>query len=213
MKSISDIRKEYLLSTLDEKTINKNPIEQFKKWMNESLECSVLEPTAMTLSTVSKQGRPTSRVVLLKEIDGNNFVFYTNLQSSKGKEMLENPYCCLNFFWPELERQVRIEGKAKVIADEKSNVYFKSRPRESQIGAWVSNQSSKIADRLTLENKFKETEKKFHAQSEINKPEQWGGFEVSPFKIEFWQGRQSRLHDRILFTQVNKSWEICRLAP
>ena len=167
----------------------------------------------MNLATVSENGLPSLRIVLLKGIEGGSFVFYTNYQSRKGNQLDESPVCALTFFWPELERQVRIEGTAKRMPEDASIAYFQSRPRDSQVGAWASPQSTIIANRNILEERVKEIEKRFKGQPVLPKPKQWGGFRVEPHWIEFWQGRQSRLHDRILYSRTDKGWKINRLAP
>ncbi len=189
------------------------PITQFESWFNEALASEIPEPNAMNLATVSQSGRPSSRIVLLKGIENNRFVFYSNYQSHKGKELEENPWCALTFFWPELERQVRIEGIVERTSEEKSTAYFQSRPVASQIGAWASPQSVVIADRSLLEKRMKDLEKKFEGHTSLPKPKQWGGFMVEPVMIEFWQGRRSRLHDRIVYTKQDSNWKISRLAP
>lgn len=213
MTSISEIRKEYTMASLELKTIHKNPIAQFEKWFKEAMQAEVLEPTAMTLSTVTEDGRPTARVVLLKGVEKNKFSFYTNYQSKKGKELEHNPACALTFFWPELERQVRIEGVSERLETAVSEAYFQSRPRGSQVGAWASPQSSIIKDREILEARVKEIEKRFEGKEVLPKPHQWGGYAVEPFEIEFWQGRASRLHDRIVYYKNEGEWVIHRLAP
>jgi pyridoxamine 5'-phosphate oxidase len=213
MKPISEIRKEYTMASLELKTIDKNPIAQFEKWFKEALQAEVLEPNAMTLSTVTEAGRPTARVVLLKGIEKNKFSFYTNYQSKKGKELEHNPACALTFFWPELERQVRIEGASERLETAVSEAYFQSRPRGSQVGAWASPQSSIIKDREILEARVKEIEKRFEGKEILPKPHQWGGYAVEPFEIEFWQGRASRLHDRIVYYKNEGEWVMHRLAP
>ncbi len=213
MTLISEIRKEYSKETLDIISIGKDPIHQFEKWFDESLRAEVLEPNAMTLSTVTDAGRPSARIVLLKGIEHGKFLFYTNYQSQKGKELENNPACALTFFWPELERQVRIEGICNRIDIHIAEKYFQSRPRGSQIGAWASPQSSVIKDRSLLEERFKDIEKKFKDTELIPKPHQWGGFAVDPFEIEFWQGRPSRLHDRIVYYKTENVWTTQRLAP
>jgi pyridoxamine 5'-phosphate oxidase len=213
MSSLSDLRKDYSRATLDEKSVTPGPIPQFEKWFAEASEAQVPESNAMNLATVTKGGRPTSRIVLLKGIENGCFVFYTNYQSHKGQDLEQNPACALNFFWPELERQVRIEGIASRMSEEKSTAYFQSRPRASQISAWASPQSSVVADRTLLENRAKEIDKRFADLTSLPKPKQWGGFKVEPFLIEFWQGRTSRLHDRIVYTKTDTGWKICRLAP
>ncbi len=213
MQSLENLRKEYSKATLDIKTVTPNPITQFEKWFGEALAAKLPEPNAMNLATVSSTGRPSSRIVLLKGIENNCFVFYSNYQSNKGKELEENPMCALNFFWPELERQVRIEGVTDRLSEEKSTAYFQSRPRASQVGAWSSPQSLVIADRKLLEDRVIEIEKRFKGHPALPKPKQWGGFQVDPFTIEFWQGRESRLHDRVLYTKTGSVWKISRLAP
>lgn len=213
MKDLSSIRKEYSKATLDQKSVAVNPLDQFDVWFNEAVTAQVPEPTAMNLATVNDQGRPTSRIVLLKGIENEKFVFYTNYQSRKGKDLDQNPACALTFFWPELERQVRIEGTVQRIDHKRSEEYFQSRPRASQIGAWSSPQSTMIANRNLLEERVKQMEERFKGQEILPRPNQWGGFEVEPLIIEFWQGRESRLHDRILYTKTESVWEINRLAP
>ncbi len=167
----------------------------------------------MNLATLSESGRPSSRIVLLKGIHNNQFVFYTNYQSQKGKELDLHPECALSFFWPELERQVRIEGIAQRVDAQLSDQYFQSRPRASQVGAWASPQSTIIKDRDILEQRVKEIEKRFEGKNVLPRPNQWGGFAVDAFEIEFWQGRSNRLHDRIQFSKVDNLWKINRLAP
>ena len=213
MKGLSDIRTEYTKATLDIQSVDKNPLRQFGKWFEQAIGSKALEPNAMTLSTLSANGRPTSRVVLLKGLEKNQFVFYTNYQSEKGKELELHPACALNFFWPELERQVRIEGVAGRVSGEVSDAYFQSRPRESQIGAWASPQSALIKERSILEERVKQMEQKYKGLQVLPRPRQWGGYGVTPFKIEFWQGRPSRLHDRIVYTLVDDQWKVNRLAP
>ncbi|MBI3220102.1 MAG: pyridoxamine 5'-phosphate oxidase [Bacteroidetes bacterium] len=213
MKGLQEIRVDYTKASLDITSVLPNPVAQFEKWLQEAIDAKALEPTAMTLSTVTEDGRPSARIVLLKGVEANQFVFYTNYQSQKGKEMLENPACALTFFWPELERQVRIEGVAKRVDEAQSTAYFVSRPKGSQIGAWASPQSSIIKDRFILEERVAVLEKKFEGSNQIPKPKQWGGYAVEPHEIEFWQGRPSRLHDRIVYYQSEGEWIKHRLAP
>ncbi len=213
MLSLADLRKEYSKGALDVKSVPPGPIAQFERWFAEATQAQVPEPNAMNLATITKAGRPSSRIVLLKGIENNRFVFYTNYQSHKGQDLEDNPACALNFFWPELERQVRIEGVATRVSEEKSTAYFQSRPRDSQVGAWASPQSAVIADRTVLENRAKDIDKKFTGQMTLPKPKQWGGYQVDPHLIEFWQGRGSRLHDRIEYAKVDTGWKITRLAP
>jgi pyridoxamine 5'-phosphate oxidase len=177
------------------------------------LKANVLEPNAMNLATISAAGKPSSRIVLLKGIVRQRLLFYTNYQSQKGRELAGNPACALAFFWPELERQVRISGYAERTSVTESDEYFKTRPHESQIGAWASPQSAVIASRDILEQRAAEMEKKFEGMSMVPRPQQWGGFAVTPFEFEFWQGRPGRLHDRVLYILDEKTWKITRLAP
>ncbi|HET9053209.1 MAG TPA: pyridoxamine 5'-phosphate oxidase [Cyclobacteriaceae bacterium] len=213
MNHLASIRKEYSKAVLDIKSVSQNPIRQFTTWLEEALVAEVPEPNAMHLATVTESGRPAARIVLLKGVENDRFVFYTNYQSRKGKELDQNPACSLTFFWPELERQVRIEGVASRIDEKRSEKYFQSRPRGSQIGAGASPQSSMISDRLLLEERAKQMEEKFKEQAVLPKPNQWGGYEIDPLMMEFWQGRPSRLHDRILYTKDDGVWKINRLAP
>jgi pyridoxamine 5'-phosphate oxidase len=193
--------------------VHSDPVEQFKKWFDEAITSGIQEPTAMNLATISESGTPSSRIVLLKGIEGGAFLFYSNYQSQKGKELEKNPACALTFFWPELERQVRITGVAEQINRDASEKYFQSRPRASQIGAWASPQSAVIANREILDLRVTDIEKKFEGKKVLPRPNQWGGFGVIPASIEFWQGRANRLHDRILFTLLSGGWKIVRLAP
>jgi pyridoxamine 5'-phosphate oxidase len=213
MQNLADLRKEYTRATLDESSVNHDPVEQFKQWFREAFDSEIPEPTAMNLATVTPRGTPTSRVVLLKGLEENRFLFFTNYQSDKGRELEQNPACALTFFWAELERQVRIEGVATRIDEKKSEQYFQSRPRGSQIGAWSSPQSAVIKDRQILEERVKQMEKKFEGKELLPRPNQWGGYEVEPLLFEFWQGRASRLHDRIEYVKVDGVWKIHRLAP
>lgn len=213
MQHIANIRKDYRKATLDVSSVDQDPVIQFEKWFGEALQAEVTEPNAMNLATVNAYGRPSSRMVLLKGLEAKRFVFYTNYQSKKGKELENNPACALTFFWPELERQVRIEGIASRVNPELSDVYFQSRPRESQIGAWASPQSVMIQSRAILEQRFQEMEKKFRDNTVLPRPHQWGGFQVEPLEIEFWQGGPGRLHDRIHYIKVDNTWSIYRLAP
>jgi len=213
MQNLANIRKDYRKATLDASSVEENPIKQFDKWFSEALESEVLEPNAMNLATVNEHGSPSSRMVLLKGLEDNHFVFYTNYQSKKGIELENNPTCALTFFWPELERQVRVEGIATRVDPALSDVYFQSRPRQSQLGAWASPQSTLIENRSILEQRFKEMEKKFEGLEVLPRPHQWGGFKIDPFQIEFWQGGPGRLHDRIQYSKVDNTWKIFRLAP
>lgn len=213
MQNLANIRKDYRKATLDVSSVDKDPFRQFEKWFGEALQSEVMEPNAMNLSTVNEHGRPSSRIVLLKGMENQRFVFYTNYQSKKGKELENNPACALTFFWPELERQVRVEGIASRVDPGLSNVYFQSRPRESQMGAWASPQSVMIESRSILEQRFQEMEKKFKGLTVLPRPYQWGGYQIDPFEIEFWQGGPGRLHDRVQYVRVDNIWKIYRLAP
>lgn len=211
--TLENLRKDYRAEQLTEKEVKSNPIEQFDHWFDEALKAGVLEPNAMTLATSSPDGKPSARIVLLKGFNHDGFVFYTNYLSRKGKELAKNPVVSLVFFWPELERQVRIEGTIEKVSKEDSENYFKSRPKESQIGALASPQSQVIDNRSQLEKNLEELTKKY-ADQEVPKPSYWGGYLVKPQVIEFWQGRPSRLHDRIVYRKADKSnWKIVRLAP
>ena len=210
---IVSLRKEYSSAFLNEEDVNLNPFKQFELWMHQAVEAQILEPHAMTVSTVSAEGKPSSRIVLLRGFDENGFVFYTNYSSHKGNDMAQNKYACLNFFWPELERQIRIEGSILKIDQQISTDYFHSRPRESQIGAWASNQSAVIENRKVVEDAFLHYTEQFKHLEVIPKPEHWGGYNIIPTSIEFWQGRPSRLHDRLRYSIVNDVWKIARLSP
>jgi len=209
---VNQLRKEYSLQSLDEAHVENNPIKQLEKWLIHALEINAKEPNAMVLCTVDKDAKPSSRIVLLREFDENGLGFYTNFESSKGREMSDNKNVCLNFFWPELERQIRVEGTVEKQKEEVSDSYFASRPSASKIGAWASAQSSKIPNREVLENQFNNQSARFE-NKEISRPPFWGGFLVKPTYFEFWQGRPSRLHDRICYELINNDWQISRLSP
>lgn len=211
-KDISAIRKEYLITQLNEDDVQSDPLKQFEQWLNEAVESNVNEPTAMTLATSTFEGKPSARVVLLKGVSPEGFSFFTNYDSKKGKQILQNPYGALVFFWPELERQVRIEGKVAKLTDKQSDEYFKTRPEGSKIGAWASPQSQVIPNRKYLENLKSDFHEEFSKRT-IKRPPNWGGYVLAPTCIEFWQGRADRLHDRIQYTLINGVWTIERLAP
>jgi pyridoxamine 5'-phosphate oxidase len=218
---IADLRQDYLLESLDVSDVNANPFLQFEKWFNEALKSEILEPNAMTLATVSSEGRPSARVVLLKGVEFHNpelqtegFVFYTNYNSRKGLDMALNPHVALCFSWLDLQRQVRIEGIVSKVSDEISTEYFNSRPKSSRIGAWSSPQSQIVENRLFLEEKYAELTKKYENTEGVPRPKFWGGYIVKPTLVEFWQGRSSRLHDRIVYEKTESgAWKIERLAP
>ncbi|MBA4197214.1 MAG: pyridoxamine 5'-phosphate oxidase [Chitinophaga sp.] len=209
--SIADIRKDYSLQTLTEADVASNPFTQFTKWWNEAIESKIEEVNAFTLATISKENKPSARIVLLKGYNENGFVFFTNYNSNKGNNLAVNPNAAMLFFWKELERQVRIEGTAEKISEKESEEYFHSRPIGSQIGAWASPQSKVIANRSILE--ANETQYKQQFGENVPKPPHWGGYIIKPVLFEFWQGRSSRLHDRIQYTSENNNWKIERLAP
>lgn len=210
--SIADIRKDYKQHSLNEADVAADPFAQFDRWWNEALAAEVDEVNAMTLATATKTGIPSARIVLLKGYDQNGFVFFTNYESTKGKELQDNPYAALVFFWKELERQVRIEGRVEKVSAAESDEYFHSRPEGSRIGAWSSPQSAIIASRTIIETNVEQYTKRFAGHT-IPRPEHWGGYRVIPTAFEFWQGRSSRLHDRFKYTPLNKGWKTERLAP
>ncbi len=211
--SLADLRKDYSLSGLLEKDLAKDPFRQFEKWFQEAEAAKVIEPNAMTLATVDAEGRPSARTVLLKGLDGRGFVFYTNYESRKGRELAARPRATLVFPWLALERQVIVEGAVTRVSREESAAYFHSRPRASQLGAWASPQSSLIADRATIEEAYKALDKKYAGQ-EIPLPPFWGGYRLAPETVEFWQGRRSRLHDRLRYRRgaPGGDWLVERLA-
>ena len=209
---ISDIRTEYKKGTLDENDVDKNPFVQFGQWFKEAVTSQIPEVNAMAIATANKQGRPSARTVLLKQFDEKGFVFFTNYESAKAKDIAENPQAALLFFWEHLERQIRIVGTVEKITAAESFEYFRSRPIDSQLGAWASQQSSIISARWLLEKAFGEMLEKFK-NGEIPLPLFWGGLRIIPDEFEFWQGRTSRLHDRISYKNNNGVWSINRLSP
>ena len=210
---ISQVRFKYKKDILDIKSSSSDPFKQFNKWMKEAIRNKVFEPTAMSLSTVNKKNKISNRIVLLKGLEKNNFVFYTNIKSRKSYELSENKNVAAVFWWPQIGKQVRIEGYVKIIKKKDADKYFSTRSRESRIGAWASNQSSVLKDRITLLKRFKILEKRFE-NKDIPRPIFWSGYEIKPFLIEFWQGRENRLHDRIIYKKINqKRWKKYRLNP
>jgi pyridoxamine 5'-phosphate oxidase len=211
-KRIAAIRREYCLTELTRASVADNPVDQFTRWFNEALDAEVTDPTAMTLATAGHDGQPSARVVLLKDINENGLSFFTNYESKKGRQLTDNPYAALVFYWPELERQVRFEGRAGKLPASESDEYFASRPDASKAGAWASRQSSVIGSRKALEDEMLKVTEKYKSRS-IPRPLYWGGYRLLPVLAEFWQGRRSRLHDRIQYLLHEDRWEICRLSP
>lgn len=212
-KSLAELRKEYTLTGLDEESLDPDPVKQFSKWLDEAVALQLPEPTAMTLATATREGKPSARIVLLKKLDNSGLVFFTNYESRKGKELSENPEAALIFHWAEVERQVRIAGTVSRVSREESEAYFHTRPAGSQIGAWASRQSEVIPNRSILVKNAERFEIEFRGK-EIPLPPDWGGFRVRPTEIEFWQGRANRLHDRFRYSlRKNGIWNIERLSP
>ncbi len=209
---LNNIRRDFSGKPLDEVSAKANPIEQFNVWFEEAVNGQLLDPYAMSVATVNANGTPSIRVVYMRGLDEKGIVFYTNYSSNKGTDLAQNNAISLNFFWGELERQVRIEGEVAKVTTEASDAYFAKRPRESQIGAWASNQSEVISDRKVLEERILFFQKKFDG-IDVPRPEYWGGYVVKPTRIEFWQGRPSRLHDRIVYINIDNEWRLERLAP
>ncbi|MBS1513433.1 MAG: pyridoxamine 5'-phosphate oxidase [Bacteroidetes bacterium] len=208
----ADLRREYISKEFDIKDTDKNPFVQFENWFAEAMNAGTEDVNAFILSTCSKEGKPSSRIMLLKGVDDKGFVFYTNYLSRKSKELIENPNGFILFFFKELHRQIRIEGIIEKVTKEESKAYFDSRPAESRIGAWASIQSSKIESRKELEDKFKKYSEEF-SDTEIPLPDYWGGFRLIPDYFEFWQGRENRLHDRICYEKTEGGWNLSRLSP
>jgi len=212
-KTVADLRKDYTFQGLSETDAEENPFRQFQSWFTQALSAQLPEPNAMTVATVNDKGQPRARMVLLKDFDERGFVFYTNYNSHKGQDIVANPHAAIVFWWAELERQVRISGRVDFLSDQESDEYFHSRPVNSQLGAWTSDQSQVIPSRDVLEQRLLELQHKYENQ-QIPRPSHWGGLRVIPAEIEFWQGRPSRLHDRLLYRrQADESWQIVRLSP
>jgi pyridoxamine 5'-phosphate oxidase len=209
---LAALRRDYALATLDERDVDTDPIRQFERWFADAAAARVPEPNAMTLSTATRDGVPSARIVLLKGVDANGFAFYTDYRSRKGAELAENPLAALTFLWKEIERQVRITGSVSRVSTEESEAYFRTRPPGSRLGAWASHQSAVLASREELEARVRDVAVRF-PDGDVPLPPHWGGFRIAPDEIEFWQGRPSRLHDRLLYRRGERDWEICRLSP
>ncbi|MDF1672918.1 MAG: pyridoxamine 5'-phosphate oxidase [Vicingaceae bacterium] len=209
---LNEIRRDFSGKPLDEQSVKKNPIEQFDVWFEEAVDAQLLDPYAMSITTVSEDGQPSTRIVYMRGINEDGFVFYTNYSSNKGQNLENNSKIALNFFWGALERQIRVEGIAEKVTEAVSDAYFNNRPRESQIGAWASNQSTLIKNREELEERVAFYTDKFKGV-DVPRPPHWGGYLVRPFEVEFWQGRPSRLHDRIVYSKNQSVWKLSRLAP
>ena len=210
---LAELRKDYQKASLDFEHAAADPIMQFDQWFKEAVNAEILEPNAMTLASCSAEGRPSARILLLKDYNEEGFIFYTNYDSQKGKELQENPFAAMVFAWLELERQIRIEGRIEKVSRSISDQYFASRPKGSQIGAWASPQSSIIDSRKILEDNVENLKQKYQDAERLPLPPHWGGFRLIPEFIEFWQGRSSRLHDRIRYQRIDNQWKLDRLAP
>ncbi len=212
MKELADFRREYSADALSETDMPQNPMDLFIRWMEKTIKSEICEPNAMVVATATPEGRPSARVVLLKEANANGFVFYTNYLSRKGRELMTNPFASVVFDWHQIERQIRIEGRVERLSPEDSDSYFNSRPEASKLGAWTSPQSKIIKNRDELNELQTEVEKRF-SENPIPRPDFWGGFLIRPTTMEFWQGRPSRLHDRLVYHKTEEGWTLHRLAP
>jgi len=212
MRDLPELRREYAARSLDAGDVDPDPFAQFRRWFDEATGAGVPEPNALTLATATRDGLPSARVVLLKGLDARGFVFFTNYESRKGVELADNPRAALVFLWHEVERQVRVEGAVERVSKAESDAYFAVRPRASRLGAWASPQSRPVPDRASLAASFAEVSARF-GESEPPRPAHWGGYRVIPARVEFWQGRRSRMHDRIAYERAGEGWSLTRLAP
>jgi len=212
VSSIADIRRDYRSRALTEADVAADPLAQFRAWFDEAVRADLLDVNAMTLATADAHGRPDARTVLLKDVDDGGFVFFTNYDSAKGRQLADNPRGCLLFFWAELERQVRISGSVTRVPADVSEAYFRSRPFESRLGAWASQQSTVLASRAAIEQRYRDLQAQYEGR-DVPMPPYWGGYRLVPEEVEFWQGRTSRLHDRLRYRRDGDSWRIERLAP